>query len=164
MSFFYVFLWAALNGETHMPEGRKELEGGGEAEARPSQGRRMTVRSSGGSKGKPCPRVAARPCVQHVSCVIVRDRTVCTALRCWQAQNEIGYPEETLCGQLKSIPDQQLEKTQRTQVTSVHLRCCWQLCATSSTASLLPLICILGPRRVVHSYFCSVVVQSTSVF
>lgn len=162
--FFAIFLWVALNGETHMPEGRKELEGSGEAEAGPSRGRWMTMTGSGGSKRKPCPRVPAGPCVRHVSCVIVRDRTACTALRCWQAQNETGYPEETPRGQSKSIPDQQLEKTQRTQVTYVHLRCCWTLCATSSTASLLPPICILGVRQVIYSYFCSVAVQSISVF
>lgn len=143
-----VFLWAALSGETHMLEARREIEGSGEAEAEHSRGWWMTTRRSGGCKMKPCPRAPARPCVQHVSCVIVRDRTACTALRSWQAQKEIAYPEETPRGQSKSIPDQQLEKTQRTQVTSAHLRCCWELCATSSTASPLPLICIFGLRRV----------------
>lgn len=113
----------SLRGGVHQQEenGDRGKKNSGEAKAKRRR-RRVSVVNS--MEKKPCPGGPARPCALLVSCRTVRCRTAFTALRSWQAQKEFDGPEETPCELSKSIPDQQLEKTQQTPLTSVHLLCC----------------------------------------
>lgn len=71
-----------------------------------------------------CQKGPAKRCAPLRSYGIVRLRTDFTILKCYQAQRKIGGQKETHRVPLRSIPDQQLGRTQPNRVTSDHLLCC----------------------------------------
>ena len=140
---------------------RQEESGGrgtrssGEARTKPGWDGRRGARDMSRRGKTGCPGGPARPCALLMSCRFVSHRTACTGSRCWRVQKQVDRPVETPYALSRSIPDQQLAKTQQPPLTSVHLLCYWKLFVTLSMTSLLPPICIRGLRLVFTHLFCS---------
>lgn len=104
-----------------------------------------------------CQKGPAKRCAPLRSYGIVRLRTDFTILKCYQAQRKIGGQKETHCVPLRSIPDQQLGRTQPNRVTSDHLLCCWKLLTTLLMTLQPPRACIHGLRYVIFTPIVQIV-------